>query len=262
MPRFRKLGPAAIRAKDGALDLVTDADEAAETAIAAGLQRLYPGCLVVGEEAASRDPALIGKLAGASLAFTVDPVDGTANYAAGLPLFGVMVACIVRGEVAGSVIYDPVCDTASLAIRGEGAWEQAGDGTRTVLRVAEAVPVCEMTGAVSWRYLPPELRARVLPNLARPRQLWDFRCAAHQYRMLAAGHCHFLMFNRLMPWDHLPGWLLHREAGGFSARFDGSPYRPGETAGGLISAPDRESWKALRETLWAAPANQLNRISR
>jgi fructose-1,6-bisphosphatase/inositol monophosphatase family enzyme len=67
--------------------------------------------------------------------------------------------------------------------------------------------------------------------------------------MTAAGHCHFLVFNRLLPWDHAPGWLLHREAGGFAARFDRSPYNPALTDGGLICAPDRDSWEALRETL-------------
>ena len=78
---------------------------------------------------------------------------------------------------------------------------------------------------------------------------WDFRCAAHEYRMLAAGHCHYLLFYRLMPWDHAPGWLLHQEAGGFSARFDGTPYHPGLAGGGLICAPDAASWEALRAAL-------------
>jgi fructose-1,6-bisphosphatase/inositol monophosphatase family enzyme len=54
-----------------------------------------------------------------------------------------------------------------------------------------------------------------------------------------------------MPWDHLPGALIHREAGGYSARFDGSAYRPGHLDGGLMIAPDKESWSALREALWA-----------
>ena len=89
----------------------------------------------------------------------------------------------------------------------------------------------------------------MLPNLAHVAQAYDFRCAAHEYRMLAAGHCHFLMFNRLMPWDHLPGWLLHREAGGYAAQFDGSAYRPGITEGGLICAPDEASFVALRLAL-------------
>ena len=179
----------------------------------------------------------------------MDPVDGPSNYAAGLPLFGTMAAAVVHGEVVACVIHDPVVDTSSVAVRGEGAWEQASDGTRHDLRVAEAAPVDRMTGAVSWRYLPPALRAIVLSNLSRPAQIYDFRCAAHEYRMLAAGHCHFLMFNRLMAWDHLPGWLLHREAGGYAARFDGTAYRPGIVDGGLICVPDLESFAALETAL-------------
>jgi fructose-1,6-bisphosphatase/inositol monophosphatase family enzyme len=249
LPRFRHLGAGAVRQKTGPLDLVTDADEAAEAFITEALQNTYPGCLVVGEEAASRDHALLDRLADAELAFVVDPIDGTSNFAAGLPLFGSMVAAVVRGRVQASVILDPVSDSASVAVLGQGAWEIAADGTRTRLHVAAPVPPSHMTGAASWRYLSPELRDEVLPNLRLVAQVWDFRCAAHQYRMLAAGHCHFVMFNRLMPWDHLPGCLLHQEAGGYAARFDGSAYVPGQTAGGLICAPDRESWLALRHAL-------------
>jgi fructose-1,6-bisphosphatase/inositol monophosphatase family enzyme len=249
MPRFRRLGAGAVRQKSGPLDLVTDADEAAEAMITQGLTRLFPGCLVVGEEAAARDPSLLLRLKDADLAFVVDPVDGTSNYAAGLPLFGCMAAAVVCGEVAAAVIHDPVIDTSSLAVRGEGAWESPAAGGRETLRVAPPVPVAQMTGAASWRYLPPALRDIVLPNLGKVAQIWDFRCAAHEHRMLAAGRCHFLMFNRLMPWDHLPGTLLLREAGGYAARFDGSPYLPGLTDGGLLCAPDKQSYELLREAL-------------
>ncbi len=249
MPRFRRLGAGDVRSKSGPLDLVTVADEAAERMITAGLHALFPGAVVVGEEAAAADAGLIGRLAGADLAFVVDPVDGTANYAAGLPLFGCMVAAVVRGEVAAAVIHDPLGDDSAIAVRGEGAWIETADGRREDLHVAAAVPTAEMTGAASWRFLPPEQRARVARNLPRVGSAFDFRCAAHQYRMLAAGHCHFMLFNRLMPWDHAPGWLLHREAGGYSARFDGSPYRPTQTGGGLICTPDEASFVALRAAL-------------
>jgi fructose-1,6-bisphosphatase/inositol monophosphatase family enzyme len=249
MPRFRNLPAGSIRTKSGPLDLVTDADEAAETMITHGLRRLFPGCLVIGEEATAKDPDLLNQLAGAELAFVVDPVDGTANFAAGLPLFGTMAAAIIRGDVVASVIHDPVMDTSSLALRGAGAWEHDASGTRTELRVAPDVPVSQMTGAASWRYLPRALRDIVLRNLPNVAQIWDFRCAAHEYRMLAAGHCHFLMFHRLMPWDHLPGWLLHREAGGHAAHFDGSPYRPGQIDGGLLCTPSEACAEALRQSL-------------
>ncbi|HTR17267.1 MAG TPA: inositol monophosphatase family protein [Acetobacteraceae bacterium] len=249
MPRFRRLGGDAVRAKSGPLDLVTEADEAAETLITASLTRLFPGAVVVGEEAASRDPGLIGRLADADLAFVVDPIDGTANYVAGLPLFGVMAAAVSRGEVIAAVIHDPVIDDSAIAVRGEGAWTLSATGERADLRVAAPVPVTAMTGAVSWRFMPPPLRGTVLRHLDRVALSWDHRCAAHQYRSLVAGHCHYLVFYRLMPWDHLPGLLLHREAGGYAAHFDGSPHRPADTTGGLIAAPDRDSWEALRAAL-------------
>ena len=67
--------------------------------------------------------------------------------------------------------------------------------------------------------------------------------------MTAGGHGHFLFYYRLYPWDHAPGWLLHREAGGYSARFDGKPYDPADIYSGLICAPDRAGWEAVRAAL-------------
>ncbi len=250
MPRFRTLVPSQVRTKSGPLDLVTDADEAGEAALTGGLRRAFPGCLVIGEEAAARDPTgWANGLGEAELGFILDPVDGTANFAAGLPLFGVMAAVVRRGEIVGAAIHDPVRDDTALAVRGEGAWIEDAGGRRTSLRVAAAGPAERMTGCVSWRYLPDASKATVVGNLPRVAAAWDFRCAAHQYRMAAAGHCHFLMYYRLMPWDHAAGWLLHREAGGYAARLDGSAYRVTHTGGGLLCAPDRASWNDLHATL-------------
>jgi len=250
MPRFRRLAPEVVRAKSGPLDLVTDADEAAERVIEAGLAVRFPGCVVVGEEAASADPGLLARLKDADLAFVVDPVDGTANFAAGLPLFGCMAAAIVRGEVAAGWIHDPLGDDTALALRGDGAWVEDADGRRIGdLGVAAPVPVERMVGAVSWGFLPPPLRARVASRLPRLAAAVQYRCAAHEYRLAAGGHVHVLFYNRLMPWDHAAGWLLHREAGGYAARFDGSGYTPLETTGGLIAAPDRAGWEAVQAAL-------------
>ena len=260
MPRFQALPPGAVRAKSGPLDLVTEADEAAERRITAWLLRRFPGCLVVGEEAASADPSLLRGLADAELSFVVDPIDGTSNYAAGVPLFGVMVAAIRRGEVIGACIVDPMTNEASLALRGQGAWRERG-GVCHDLRVAAPVPLAQMTGAASWRYFRSPRRESVLAGLTRIAQVWDFRCAAQVYRMIAGGHCHFLLFNRLLPWDHAPGWLLHREAGGYAARLDGSDYTPTETGGGLICAPDRASWEALHAALMAQDQISPGQIS-
>jgi fructose-1,6-bisphosphatase/inositol monophosphatase family enzyme len=250
LPRFRRLAQGAVRAKTGPLDLVTDADEAAERVIEAGLARMFPGCAVVGEEAASADPGVLDRLASADLVFVVDPVDGTANFAAGVPMFGCMAAAISRGEVVAGWIHDPLGDDTAIAIRGEGAWIADGQGRHMAdLRVAAPAPVDRMVGAISWTYLPAPLRGRVASRLPLLAGVVGFRCAAHEYRLTAGGHAHVQLYNRLLPWDHLPGWLIHREAGGYSARFDGSDYRPTHRDGGLICAPDRACWDALRAAL-------------
>lgn len=249
MPRFRRLAPADVRAKSGPFDLVTEADEAAERVIAAGLRARFPGCVVVGEEATAADPALLGALRDAPLAFVVDPIDGTANFVAGLPLFGCMAAAISRGAVVAAWIHDPLGRDTAAARLGGGAWTEDAAGARTPLRVAAPAALSGMTGAVSWRYLPEGMREAVAARTTRLGATIDLRCAAHLYRMAASGHAHLLVFHRLMPWDHAPGWLLHREAGGYSARFDGSPYSPLDTEGGIIAAPDRAGWEAARTGL-------------
>ena len=254
LPRFRNLSAGAIRTKTSQLDLVTDADEAAERVIEAELLRLFPGALVVGEEGVSRDPNLLDGLGDADLAFILDPVDGTLNFASGLPLFGVMAAVVMRGEVVCGIILDPISDDWAMAVRGEGAWIQRPDGSTSPLQAASAVPLAEMAGNVSWRYLPEELRPVVTGHLPRVAMAADLRCSAHTYRLIAAGHLHFSFSSSVMPWDHAAGWLIYREAGGYTAHFDGSPYRPVNRGGGLISAPDRESWQAVRDALLGSQA--------
>ncbi|WP_119421539.1 inositol monophosphatase family protein [Desertibaculum subflavum] len=249
LPRFRNLGDGAVRTKTSTIDLVTDADEAAERLIGARIGAAFPGAIVIGEEATGRDPALLDALDYAELAVLVDPVDGTKNFASGLPLFGVMAAVVSRGEVIAGAIHDPLGGDVALALRGQGAWIERDGGARTPLCVAPPVPLGEMEGIIGTTYLPEPLRSTVNGNLARLATSAYYRCAAHEYRMAAGGHCHVLLYNKLMPWDHAAGWLLHREAGGYAAHFDGTPYRPTRRTGGLICAPDEASWHVARDGL-------------
>lgn len=249
MPRFKALVDGEVCHKSSVFDPVTAADEAAERAISDQLRASFPGALIVGEEATAADPSLLDRLADAPLAFVVDPIDGTRNFVAGLPLFGVMAAAIVRGEIVAGVIHDPVCQDTAHALKGGGAWLSRAGHAPTRWHVAAAAPLDRMEAIVGTHYLPEPLRSTVLANLPRLGSATWLRCAAHEYRMAAAGFCHVLFFNRLMPWDHAPGWLLHQEAGGHSAHFDGTPYRPAHTSGGLICAPDRASWQLVRDGL-------------
>lgn len=251
LPRFKSLRDGEVRTKTSVFDPVTEADEAAERVITAELLRRWPGALVVGEEATAADPSLLSQLAEADLAFVVDPIDGTRNFVAGLPLFGVMAAAIVRGTILAGVIHDPICGDTAHAIKGQGAWLSRPNHAPKRLQVATAGPLARMEAIAGTHSLPEPLRTRVLTALPRLGSATWLRCSAHEYRLAAAGFCHILFYNRLMPWDHAPGWLIHQEAGGYSARFDGSAYLPTHTGGGLICAPDAASWQAARDTLLA-----------
>jgi len=250
MPRFRRLAEGAIRLKTSAADLVTDADEQAERMITSELLARFPGALVVGEEACSTDPAKLDGLADAELAFVIDPIDGTFNFASDVPLFGVMLAVVKNGETVAGIIHDPVGGDWMLAERGAGARIRSVEGSERVIRVADPVPVSQMTGAVSWQFMDEPERSMVARNQAKCLSHVSYRCAAHEYRLVASGHAHFAAYSKLMPWDHLAGALIHEEAGGYVARFDGSAYRPGHVDGGIMVAPDRESWQALHGALW------------
>jgi fructose-1,6-bisphosphatase/inositol monophosphatase family enzyme len=250
LPRFRRLDAGHVRLKTEAIDLVTEADEAAERTIRAEVARHWPGVRFVGEEAVAADPRLLDQLKDADLAIVVDPVDGTANFAAGLPLFATMAAVVHQGETVAGIIYDPMGDDWLMAERGGGAWLVFPDGRRQRQTFASAVPLAQMVGVCSPFLLPHEMRRPILSNLDKIRLSASYRCAGHEYRMAMGGHLHFLMYGKLMPWDHLPGTLIASEAGAHFARLDGSAYLPSHTAGGLIVAPDQASYDLLRREVF------------
>ncbi|WLR98473.1 inositol monophosphatase family protein [Shinella sumterensis] len=249
-PRFRALAKGDVHTKADANDLVTIADEAAERFIKREVEAQFPGALFVGEESVAADPALLPKLADADLAIVVDPIDGTFNFAAGVPMFGVMAAIVSGGQTVGGIIYDPMGDDFVMAEKGGGAWQTGGHRPAVRLKARGAAPLEEMIGMASTSFFDRERRARVLANLAKVAYVSNYRCAAHEYRTFAGGHLHYLMYNKLMPWDHLAGTLIAQEAGAYAARFDGNPYEPHHVGGGLLVAPDRDSWELLRREVF------------
>lgn len=250
LPRFRRLGAGDVRAKTEATDLVTEADEQAERMMKTEAAKLWPDALFIGEESVAADPALLDGLKGADLAIIVDPVDGTFNFASGIPAFGVMASVVSKGETVAGIIYDPMGDDWVMAEKGGGAWLRRPGGDAERLSVASPVELGQMVGMASTGYLAKEKRAEILSNLAKVRFLANYRCAAHEYRAFASGHVHYLAYNKLMPWDHLAGTLICQEAGAYAARFDGTPYLPDHIDGGLLIAPDKASWELLRKEVF------------
>ena len=120
LPRFRALSDDEVTEKTGPQDLVTVADREAELLLARRLPDLVPGSVVVGEEGAAADRAVLSEL-GRAAVWIVDPVDGTGNFVAGSERFGVMVALVRGGETVLGVIYPPMDGRCALAEKGAGA---------------------------------------------------------------------------------------------------------------------------------------------
>jgi len=248
MPRWRNLAGGDIREKSGPNDLVTVADEAAERRLAELLPDLLPGSVVIGEESVEKDRALLGAIDGDAPVWIVDPVDGTKNFAEGKDRFCVMVALTLRGETVAGAIHQPVEERTAVAARGEGAWMLSG-AERQRLRVAAPAGIDAVEGSFNFRFFPEAVRPgiRERANAVLGERHYRRGCAGFDYIQLAQGLWHYAVYWKNMPWDHAPGLLIHAEAGGYSARLDGRPYRPRELHGGLLAAVDETGWREIRD---------------
>lgn len=248
MPRYRRLSPDSIKTKTTPTDLVTIADECAETKIREEIVKLMPGVAVVGEEAVTEDAAILDRIRDTEVVAIIDPIDGTWNYANGLPVFGIILAIVEHGKTSFGVLYDPVMDDWIYAHEGEGAHYLAADDYGCKIQVSKAKKINEMTG-----FLPLFLfDKRQQSLLSRKLNLFDrvlsLRCSCHEYRLLSEGSTDFYLTGSLKPWDHAAGELIYREAGGYSGLMaDGAPYSPNETSGQLLLAPTEASWNKLHE---------------
>jgi fructose-1,6-bisphosphatase/inositol monophosphatase family enzyme len=244
-PLFRHLAEGDIEEKAPG-EVVTIADRRAEVALAEGLRALLPDSLVVGEEGVAADPATLDLLREPGSVWLVDPIDGTGNFAAGRGPYAIMAALLRGGVPVASWILEPLDDTLAVAEAGSGTYV---DGVRVTLR-GEGLATSSLRGASMTRFLPPTLRASVRQGAASIGELLPGQhCAGHEYVDMVAGHQHFVIFWRTLPWDHAPGALLVEEAGGVVRRFDGAGYDLTDERRGLLVAASEPIWADVRAAL-------------
>lgn len=242
LPRYRSLAAEEIVSKEPG-DVVTVADKEAEAILGEGLVKLVPGASVVGEEAAHADPTLLDRL-GSGACWIIDPLDGTNNFAAGKPPFGIMVALAQDGVTQAGWILDPLSGRLCHALRGVGAFI---DGTQIKARGSANQPPI---AGISLLFMDPARREAMRREIAPHYATVDIpRCAAEQYPRLVLGVNDVAVFERVLPWDHAPGALFVNEAGGKVARPNGSAYRVDEQRQGLIGAASPALWDDLAARL-------------
>ncbi|MGV3574685.1 MAG: inositol monophosphatase family protein [Devosia sp.] len=249
LPRFQAITSDSMRAKTAPDDVVTDADIGAEQALSRLLAERLPGIVVVGEEAVSEDRSILDRIGAYDLVAIIDPVDGTWNFAHGVPTFGSILAIVANGKTIAGIIHYPVMGDFIVARPGQGAWHVSADGSMSRLSVAAPGPLSDMHGFVPLHMFSPSLQAEMAPRLPRLSRTTTWRCSAWEYRMLTTGAMSFCLNAGIMPWDHAAGVLIHAEAGGYAALVSGEPYSPTLTEGFLLTAPDEASWEEIRRAL-------------
>lgn len=242
LPRYQTLAEHEVTAK-AVDDMVTVADTEAEAILAEGLAKILPEAAIVGEEAAFADPAVLDRLSD-TLCWIIDPLDGTNNFAAGKPPFGVLVALAEGGDTVAGWIWDPLRQRLCHAHKGEGAF--IGEERVFARTTGQQPPVA----AISLVFADLARREALKTLIAPHYTLVDIpRCAAEQYPRIVLGENDVSVFERTLSWDHAAGVLFLNEAGGKCARPDGTPYRVDEDRKGLIGAASPALWDELAERL-------------
>ncbi|CAA9548974.1 MAG: Inositol-1-monophosphatase [uncultured Thermomicrobiales bacterium] len=204
----------------GVVDLVTDADRAAEAAIAARIRDAFPDHRILGEEGARGErPAT-----DAALGWIIDPLDGTTNYAHGFPHFAVSIGLERAGTVVLGVIYDPLRDELFVAERGRGASlngvpvrvSGTDDLIRSLLATGFPYDLARRTGRA-------EIWGRFL---VRCQSIRGTGSAALNLAYVAVGRLDGVWEDPLQPWDMAAGSLLVEEAGGKVSDIRGGAFAP------------------------------------
>ncbi|AOU98936.1 inositol monophosphatase [Acidihalobacter yilgarnensis] len=217
-PRFRRV--VAERKTDGSL--LTEADLAMDRALRIALARDWPQIDFLSEEMSPDAQAEC--LASGRPLWCLDPLDGTSNFAAGLPLYSVSLALLVEGQPALGVIYDPERGECFSAVRGGGA---CLDGQPLEPR-AETSELARAVGIVDFKRLSKSLAERLVrePPYHSQRNLGS--CAL-EWCWLAAGRGDFYLHGGMRLWDLAAGSLILAEAGGQALTLEGETVFRAET---------------------------------
>jgi myo-inositol-1(or 4)-monophosphatase len=212
LPRFARVKRG--RKADGSV--VTEADLLVQQRIAAELPARWPDAVFLGEEmTAAEQESLLNT---DKPLWCLDPLDGTGNFAAGIPFFSVSLALLDRGRVMAGIVYDPVRDECFSALRGRGA--KLNDTPLSAVRTG--LTLQQATGLIDFKRLPRELAVRLVSEIPYTSQR-SFGSVALDWCWIAAGRCHVYLHGRQNIWDYAAGHLILQEAGGHSMTLSGEP---------------------------------------
>jgi myo-inositol-1(or 4)-monophosphatase len=239
--------PHAAEEKGRPTDLVTEYDRRAEACLVAGLKAARPTDVVIAEEGGRTDGGTEGRR------WLIDPLDGTTNFAHGLPFFCVSIGLEVDGELTLGVIDAPALGWHFYAARGEGAFLSARGLPERRLFVSDTPALDHALLATGFPY---DRQTSERNNFAefvtlqrRAQAVRRVGSAALDLAMTAAGWFDGYWEMKLKPWDLAAGVLLVVEAGGRVTRWSGAPFSSRALDEGEAVATNGRIHEALLEAL-------------
>lgn len=234
LPRFQRVTHSVK--SDGSL--VTEADLAMQRRMVDTLTAHWPTLPLLGEEMSGEQQQQLLDHNEAGL-WLLDPLDGTSNFAAGIPYFSVSLALLRKGVVELAVIYDPLRDECFSAERGKGAWLN-GEPLRAP---AATRPLRQGIALIDLKRLTPELAARVVlqPPYSSQRNLGS---GALDWCYVATGRVDVYLHGGQKLWDYAAGQLILSEAGGYASTLEGetvliNALQPRS----VVAAADKENYR-------------------
>ncbi len=200
----------------GPRDLVTEADLASEQAIRRVISQQFPEHGILGEEAPA--PEQLQR----SYCWIVDPLDGTTNYAHGLPFYCVSIAVVREGRLLAGMILDPVRDECFAAAAGEPARLNGKTIVTSNAKILEnALLAVSFPALVKEESVDLQAFLNVTPRCQAVRRTGS---SALNLAYVASGRLDGHWAHEIHPWDAAAGILLVQQAGGKATAVRGGPY--------------------------------------
>jgi len=234
LPRFAQVKRS--HKSDGSI--LTEADLAMHCRLEKALQQQWPQYQFMGEEMSSTTQAsMLHDTSGG--VWCLDPLDGTSNFAAGIPYFSVSLSLIKGGDVVVGLVYDPTRDECFSAIKGEGTWLN-----NKPLSASPPPSLKRCTALIDFKRLTPTQAQRLVTEMPYGSQR-SFGSVALDWCWIAAGRCHVYLHGKQNIWDYSAGQLILHEAGGYSTTLEGeSVFRPTLTARSALAAQNLALFQA------------------
>ncbi len=243
--------------RDGSI--LTEADLAMQQRLRAELARDWPQYDFLGEEMGGEEHELVAAVAAGRASslegraryglWCVDPLDGTSNFAAGIPFFAVSLALLVEGEPVLGLVYDPVRAECFTARRAQGVWLNG----EPLAAAASAPPLARSIACVDFKRLDRALARRLGESPPYGSQR-NFGSSSLEWCWLADGRFHIYVHGGQKLWDYAAGNLILTESGGYSSTLAGEPVHALRIESrSVVAARDPALFRAAHEWLQAGP---------